>query len=433
MLSLIALAFPCPTIATGTPSSLSFDTAQVAIVRRDGRTSFSVSVNPAGDPQSFALVMPVPEILEESEIHTLNPDVFARLDGYTAPRHVSDAGCPSSGGGPQSDTADAGDTGAGGGDDEGSVDVEAEYLVGQYEVVILSAEESSSLATWLDDNGYYLPEGADERLAEYIEAGSYFLAAKVSESSEVATGAPLTPLQVSYDSEIFSIPIRLATLNSPGEQDLIIYAITKLEDDADAGEVSIANYTGFEVPQQCVWGDAATDDFSTFYNDLFNSSWTETGGAAWTVEFAGGYYDCNPCSGTTITDEDLGMLGFWGDPYEHHLTRIHMRYTPEQATSDLVLYGSGLYEPMVTAYADDVEANYACVDSFCDGTATPGTEDTGDESSAEDGANDDPSSFAHLENGCDCDATGGAPALLAAAAAIGAVRRHRKHRVKPHS
>ena len=36
-------AAACPTIATGTPSQLSFDTAQVVLTHVDGRTTFSVS------------------------------------------------------------------------------------------------------------------------------------------------------------------------------------------------------------------------------------------------------------------------------------------------------------------------------------------------------------------------------------------------------
>ncbi len=46
-LLLAPTAFACPTIATGTPSGLRFDIAQVAIVREEGRTTFSVSINSA--------------------------------------------------------------------------------------------------------------------------------------------------------------------------------------------------------------------------------------------------------------------------------------------------------------------------------------------------------------------------------------------------
>ena len=373
-LLLAPTAFACPTIATGTPSGLRFDIAQVAIVREEGRTTFSVSINPTGDTQSFALVMPVPTVLTEEEVSTLDGEIFARLDGYTAPRHVSDAGCVSAMSGSTNDSAESDGDGFETGED-GTVDVEASYLVGDYEVVILSAEESLGLETWLTTHGYHLPDGADERLAEYIESGSFFLAAKVAPGADLADGSPLAPLQVSYASEGFTIPLRLATLNSPGEQDMIIYAITD-GSAADGGRVGIANYPEFEVPDKCMWSDpSGNDDFTMFYEDAFDQMWLAEADAAWTTEFAGTWGSCNPCSGVNITEDDLTALGFTGDPWNHHVTRIRARYTPEQATQDLVLYGSGMLEPKVTSFADLSRPNSECIDSVCfaeaDGVAPP--------------------------------------------------------------
>lgn len=361
LLALVTSAFACPTIATGTPMPLSFDTAAVAIVREGRRTTFSVSINPAGDPQEFALVLPVPQVLAEDEVQTLDADIFARLDGYSAPRHVADAGCTQ-----YSNGADSSSDGEGGGegiDDGGSVEVEAEYLVGDYLVVILSAEESLGLETWLSVNGYHLPDGADERLAEYIEGGSYFLAAKVAPGADIADGSPLAPLQVSYESDIFSIPMRLATLNSPGEQDMVIYAITDVTA-VDGARVGIANYPEFTVPDKCMWVDE-DDDFSAFYDDLFTGEWLSTNDAGWAVEYAGVPGDCSPCSGVVVDEADIAALGFKGDYTNQHLTRLHMRYTPAQATEDLALYGSGMYEAKVTSFADRNAANFECIDRTC--------------------------------------------------------------------
>jgi hypothetical protein len=44
------------------------------------------------------------------------------------------------------------------------VKIEAKYLVGEYDILILSAKESSGLKTWLNENGYKIPPGADEVL-----------------------------------------------------------------------------------------------------------------------------------------------------------------------------------------------------------------------------------------------------------------------------
>ena len=54
------------------------------------------------------------------------------------------------------------------------VKVEAKYLVGEYDILILSAKESSGLKTWLDENGYKIPPGADEVLQPYIKSNLKF-------------------------------------------------------------------------------------------------------------------------------------------------------------------------------------------------------------------------------------------------------------------
>lgn len=368
-LLLASPTFACPTIATGTTSPLDFDVAQVAIVREGQRTTFSVSINPFGNKQDFALVLPVPEVLEQSEVQTLEASIFPTLDGYTAPRHVSDAGCPRS----VDSDADADTDSDSDADTDSAVDVEASYLVGDYQITILSATESGALQSWLDNNNYNLPDGSEALLAEYINNGSYFLTARVAETATAADGSPLSPLQISYDSDIFSIPIRLATLNSPGEQDMIIYTIVNSND----GRVGIANYPEFDVPAGCIWGNPNTDDFAAVYDGLYTQAWQTQADAAWTVEFAGGPYSCNPCTGVQPDPAQLLELGFTGNYDDHFMTRIHMRYTPEQADQDLMFYPSMMQGTKVTSFADDYSFNYTCIERFCDGSPTPQENDTG--------------------------------------------------------
>jgi hypothetical protein len=203
-------------------------------------------------------------------------------------------------------------------------------------------------------------------LAEYIDSGSYFLAAKVAEEAAEADGSPLSPLQLSYDSDIFSIPIRLATLNSPGVQDMIIYAMV----DSEEGRVGIANYPEFEVPSACVWGQNG-ETFGEFYEDHYNSNWEEQGDAAWAVEYSGGPASCSPCSGWSLTERDVSELGFDGSYWYLFFTRIHLRYTPEQATEDLMLYPSRIYTNYTMSFADNNDLNRSCIETFCDGSLTP--------------------------------------------------------------
>ena len=54
------------------------------------------------------------------------------------------------------------------------------YDVGEYDVSILSAEQSDGLVTWLTDNGYRIPAGAEAVLGSYIKQNMRFFVAKVN-------------------------------------------------------------------------------------------------------------------------------------------------------------------------------------------------------------------------------------------------------------
>jgi hypothetical protein len=119
-------------------------------------------------------------------------------------------------------------------------------------------------------------------------------------------------------------------------------------------------------------------DFDAFYTDLFDEAWQEQDDAAWTVEYAGGPYSCNPCTGVYLDGQQATALGFPSDGSDDFfLTRLHMRYTPEQADEELMLYASNIPDTMEASYADDVADNYDCIETFCDGSPTPGNEGGG--------------------------------------------------------
>ena len=352
----------CPAIANGLPEPLGFDTAQVALVRQGDLTTFTVSINPQGTPQDFSLILPVPALLAEGDIAVLDSEIFARLAGTTGVLRMPDAGCSP----PQRSESDGGSDGGGdgGGSSGGTVTVEAEYLVGDYAITMLSATESGALFTWLVDHGYQVAPAVVPALEEYIAEGMYFLAAQVSEGARAADGSALPPLQVRYRSPTLTIPIRMAALSVPGEQNMVTYVI--LDQGSAGNRAGISSYPEFTVPDQCIWGEPGVDDFNAFYETRFRPGWEAAGRAAWAVEWAGGPYDCNPCSGVYTYPEDIAALGFVGNYNDHFLTRIHLRYTPDTARQDAVFYGSGLYEPQVQSYADANASNAQCIEACPD-------------------------------------------------------------------
>ena len=86
-------------------------------------------------------------------------------------------------------------------------------------------------------------------LGSYIKQNMRFFVAKVNLKEQAKLGFTyLRPLQVSYESPKFMLPIRLGTVNADGPQELFVYALTR------KGRVETTNYrtvklpTGMDVP-----------------------------------------------------------------------------------------------------------------------------------------------------------------------------------------
>src|SRR5690242_7945341 len=128
------------------------DATQVTLMRMGTRTVLSMQNNYKGPPEAFALVIPVPVVLQKDDVKTLPKEVFAKVDTMGAPRLVEyweQDPCapnpipePMAAPGVMYDTATA--TGKGNGSGFG-VTIEAQFTVGEYQIVILSAKDSSGL------------------------------------------------------------------------------------------------------------------------------------------------------------------------------------------------------------------------------------------------------------------------------------------------
>jgi hypothetical protein len=62
--------------------------SQVVMVRDGDRTVLSLMNDYEGEPEQFALVIPVPVVLQQGQIHIGNRELFQRIDSYSAPRLV---------------------------------------------------------------------------------------------------------------------------------------------------------------------------------------------------------------------------------------------------------------------------------------------------------------------------------------------------------
>ena len=64
------------------------DASKVVMVRDGDRTVITMASDYRGEASEFAMVVPVPTVLEEGQIHVTENKIVDHLDAYTSPRLV---------------------------------------------------------------------------------------------------------------------------------------------------------------------------------------------------------------------------------------------------------------------------------------------------------------------------------------------------------
>jgi hypothetical protein len=218
------------------------------------------------------------------------------------------------------------------------VRVEAQFAVGEYEIVILSADESVALEQWLNREGYRIPRGAHDALRPYVESGMKFFVARVDpDRVRFENGrAVLSPLRVEYEAPELALPIRLGRLSAQGTQDLIVHVLSP------EGRFEVANRPNTTIPTNLRVLPHTASDFGPFYERMFERARRDAPGAVVT-EYAWSSGSCDPCPTPALGPDELVTLGarlsaghgLWALP-DYTLTRLHYRYGAADATTDLV-------------------------------------------------------------------------------------------------
>lgn len=335
--------------------------SKVAIMRDGERTVITMANDYQGELEEFAMVVPVPVVLEEGQIHVTDNAILDHLDAYTSPRLVEyfdedpcrreryrDMEMAMS-------AAPVEDAGAQRKDGYG-VTIEAEYTVGEYDIQILSAEQSDGLAAWLIDNGYKLPEGAESTLESYIKQDTKFFVAKVNLEEQAATGLKyLRPLQIAFEDSRFMLPIRLGTVNAPegegAKQELFVFTLTR------TGRVETTNYRTVKLPTGMDIPLFVKDEFGDFYKSMFAEQVEKENERAVFLEYAWDMNWCDPCAADPLSQDELRELGvYWvggGDRPEIlprrpapqaqdvFVTRLHVSYDAQHFPEDLMFKETG--------------------------------------------------------------------------------------------
>jgi hypothetical protein len=334
--------------------------SQVVLVRHEDKTVLTMANDFKGDPREFAVVIPVPTVLQKDQIHVGDKALLDHLDAYSAPRLVEyfdedpcrmvlyerAAAAPTS-------TAMRASADAAALAKSLGVTIEAQYTVGEYDILILSAQQSNGLETWLRDNGYRIPAGAAGVLNSYIKQNLKFFVAKVNLQEQAKLGySVLRPIQVAYESPKFMLPIRLGMVNAEGPQELFIYALTR------KGRVEATNYRTVKLPSGMDLPVYVKDRFRDFYKAMFSHQVAKENMSTIFTEYAWDMGWCDPCAADPLSREELQKLGvFWlGEPsgprrpgavqprpwpnppgaQEVFMTRLHVRYDAAHFPEDLV-------------------------------------------------------------------------------------------------
>lgn len=357
VLTTTAQAF-CGFYVARADTSLFNRASQVVLVRDEDRTVITMANDFEGEAKDFAVVIPVPTMIEREQINVGDRAVVEHLDAYTSPRlveyHDADpcmrydrmksiaedsAAFPQAGAELKRSARSQG------------VTIEASYTVGEYDILILSAAQSDGLIRWLNDSGYRIPRGAKSVVDSYLKQDMRFFVAKVNIEAQSQLGYQyLRPLQVAYESNKFMLPIRLGTLNAKGKQELYVYALTR------TGRVETTNYRTVKLPSNTEVPEFVQGEFADFYRAMFDKQVLAENERAVFLEYAWDMGWCDPCAADPLDAKELRQLGvFWvGGNSDNSssrvapmpaqnvfVTRLHVRYDLEHFPEDLMFQETG--------------------------------------------------------------------------------------------
>lgn len=377
MLSVLTLIVLAPTSAQAfcgfyvakADAGLFNKASKVVLSRSDNRTVITMANDFHGDVKDFAIVIPVPTVITKSQVNVSDGKIIDHLDAYTSPRlveyydedpcamRVMEEMSMMRSAMPMAAIADGASANA----KALGVTILEEYSVGEYDIQVLDAEQSEGLLTWLNQEGYKLPKGAEKTLKSYIKQDMKFFVTKVNLAEFEKEGfSTLRPLQVAYEHDKFMLPIRLGTLNAEGDQELILFTLTK------EGRVEPTNYRTVKIPTDSDVPLYVKGAFGDFYKAMFSEAVKKEEMKAVFLEYAWDMAWCDPCAADPLPNNDLRELGAWWidastdstvpvpvplpgqprimpspmpmpAPVNVFVTRLHVRYNAETFPEDLVL------------------------------------------------------------------------------------------------
>lgn len=287
------------------------------------QTTLWDQVQYAGDPESFAWVLP---IIGEVEIGLSSDLLFTVLDEQTRARVLApalDCGAPLPvGPGPTSAAGPTtGPTGGG-----GTVEVIAQETVGPYETVQLSTTDAYALHTWLENNGYALPDALEPLVATYVAEGFDFLAMKLVPGAGIDR---MRPVRITSPGANLYLPLRMVAAGTGAVTPIALWIVGD-------GRYQPASFPWFEIHEdELVWN---WDTGSSNYRKLRQAGFDATGGHGWLIESSEAISTYTLRTPIRNTVENAPSLSGYGDGTQS--------LAAAEAEADLSALADALQEPM---------------------------------------------------------------------------------------
>ncbi|MET0794423.1 MAG: DUF2330 domain-containing protein [Polyangiaceae bacterium] len=336
-----AQAFP-GFLASKTKSEIKVNSTQVVLMKKGNTTAVSVMSDYEGSLEPFAMVLVVPADVTAERVTTLKREYVDRVDSLSAPRfHEYWEQDPCDPGPVEQEwernmKANSQSAFLGGGDmpqpaqkvaKELSLDVKAKQKEGEYSFSLLGKDES--VAAWLKSKGYSVPDGAEQAVQPYLQAGMRLVVAQVDTNRVELVGgdrAQLSPIRFWTEQPYDTVPDRVGLLNANGKQELIVYVLDPEQ------RYESKNYNNLFPPTNIEVDFAVKERIGEFYAALHdiiaqkspNSFLNEY---AWSADGCG-----QPCATEPLMISELLSLG--ADVFEQSVPKEEKQPKPAEPTKE---------------------------------------------------------------------------------------------------
>ena len=354
----------CGTYAGSPGDELINETSRVVLAVDPAleQTTLTLDMDVAGATRDFGMVIPVSSGLDPSSVRTVDRALIDSLMEWSSPRAAEyscddievrqhgagcSTGCVLENFAPvtyeSTVKASEGLVPLAEGETQAStVVVEASFALAEYDIQILSSESGEDLDIWLEAEGFVMPDGADALFDDYLRDDAWFVAVRVRVDAPIEDGAWLTPLQFRSDGiDQWSVPIRVGTLSSKGQQEVLVALLTT------SGIPGLSTFPEATIDRDCLMPTG--EELGDFYAQAVEEAFDAVGGSGWILEHSWLLNNkCDPCvpqpeSGALNTNRlselglEVGSFAMWGA----RASRIRVRYNTADVRTDLAFYDSG--------------------------------------------------------------------------------------------